>query len=47
LFIVDAIKDHEIIPLATCIKVLKNLKDINDQLPIHEIDKRIQTWENK
>lgn len=44
IYILEEIKNQNKLPAAICIEKLEELKKINDRLPKHEIDKRIQEW---
>jgi len=44
IYILEEIKSQNKLPVNICIEKLEELKRINDRLPKHEIDKRIQDW---
>jgi rRNA-processing protein FCF1 len=44
IFIIEEMKIQAKLPCRDCIQKLEELKSINDRLPKHEIDKRIQDW---
>jgi predicted nucleic acid-binding protein len=44
IYILEEIKKQNKLPIKVCIEKLEELKKINDRLPMHEIDKRIQDW---
>lgn len=44
IYILEEIKNQNKLPVNICIEKLQELKRINDRLPKHEIDKRIQDW---
>lgn len=45
IYIIEQIKVQQLVPLATCIEKMKLLKQLNNRLPVHEIENRIQLWE--
>ena len=47
IYIIEQIKVQGLLPIATCTEKLRLLKQINDRLPMAEIDNRIQAWENE
>ena len=47
IYIIEQIKDQGLLPIADCIEKLSLLKELNDRLPINEIENRIQTWNNE
>jgi len=44
IYILEEIKKQNKFPINICIEKLQELKRINDRLPKHEIDKRINDW---
>jgi rRNA-processing protein FCF1 len=44
IYILEEIKQQNKLPINICIEKLQELKMINDRLPKHEIDKRINDW---
>ena len=47
IYIIEQIKEQELLPVSTCIEKLTALKAMNDRLPMDEIDSRIQNWSNE
>lgn len=47
IYIIEQIKEQGLLPLAVCIEKLTVLKELNDRLPIDEINNRIQIWSNE
>jgi|694.fasta_scaffold00740_49 rRNA-processing protein FCF1 len=47
IYIIEQIKEQQLLPVELCVAKLKLLKELNDRLPIDEIDNRIQSWENE
>lgn len=47
IYIIEQIKEQGLLPVATCVEKLRLLKELNDRLPMNEIDNRIQVWENE
>lgn len=47
IYIIEQIKEQELLPVATCIEKLTALKALNDRLPMNEIDSRIEAWGNE
>ena len=44
IYILDEIKAQNLLTLADCIEKISQLKTLNNRLPHHEIDARIQQW---
>lgn len=44
LFIIDEFKMNGLLPVQICVEKLKELKTLNNRLPLAEIDKRIHDW---
>jgi predicted nucleic acid-binding protein len=47
IYIIEQIKNQNLLPIIDCIEKLKSLKELNDRLPMDEINNRIQTWSNE
>lgn len=47
IFILEEIKNQNLLPIDVCIETLQALKSLNNRLPQHEIDKRINDWTNE
>lgn len=47
IYIIDQIKIQGLLPIVDCVEKLRELKELNDRLPMIEIDNRIQTWSNE
>lgn len=47
IYIIEQIKAQGLLPIADCIEKLSLLKELNDRLPMNEIENRIQTWSNE
>jgi hypothetical protein len=47
IYIIEQIKEQGLLPISDCIEKLTLLKELNDRLPMNEIDNRIQAWENE
>ncbi|MFY8180628.1 MAG: hypothetical protein ACOVLG_02545 [Flavobacterium sp.] len=47
IYIIEQIKLQELLPTVDCIEKLRLLRELNDRLPMNEIENRIQTWSNE
>lgn len=47
IYIIEQIKAQGLLPIADCIEKLSLLKELNDRLPMNEIENRIQTWSSE
>jgi hypothetical protein len=47
IYIIEQIKMQGLLPVAACIEKLTLLKELNDRLPMDEINNRIQAWNNE
>jgi predicted nucleic acid-binding protein len=47
IYIIEQIKIQGLLPIVDCVEKLRELKELNDRLPMIEIDNRIQTWSNE
>ncbi len=47
IYIIDQIKEQQLLSTKICIEKLKLLKELNDRLPMNEIESRIQIWGNE
>ena len=47
IYIIEQIKVQGLLPIVDCIEKLRALKELNDRLPMIEIDNRIQTWSDE
>jgi len=47
IYILEEIKNQNKLPIDVCITKIYELKNINNRLPKHEIDKRILEWTNE
>lgn len=47
IYIIDQIKEQKLLSTKICIEKLKLLKELNDRLPMNEIESRIQIWGNE
>jgi rRNA-processing protein FCF1 len=47
IYIIEQIKEQQLLPVISCVQKLRLLKTLNDRLPIAEIDNRILAWENE
>ncbi|MEO5776675.1 MAG: hypothetical protein ABIQ27_07200 [Flavobacterium sp.] len=47
IYIIEQIKVQGLLPIITCVEKLRLLKELNDRLPMAEIDTRIHAWENE
>lgn len=47
IYIIEQIKEQNLLAISVCVEKLKMLLQINNRLPISEIEKRIQLWENE
>jgi predicted nucleic acid-binding protein len=47
IYIIEQIKEQKLLSTTICIEKLKLLKELNDRLPMNEIDSRIQIWGNE
>ena len=47
IYIIEQIKQQGLLPTVDCIEKLRLLRELNDRLPMNEIENRIQTWSNE
>jgi hypothetical protein len=47
IYIIEQIKEQKLLPVAACIEKLTLVKQINDRLPLDEINTRIDAWKNE
>ncbi len=47
IYIIEQIKQQGLLPTVDCIEKLRLLRELNDRLPMNEIENRIQTWSSE
>lgn len=47
IYIIEQIKEQQLLSTANCIEKLRLLTEMNDRLPMNEIENRIQMWSNE
>ncbi|PWA09502.1 PIN domain-containing protein [Flavobacterium laiguense] len=47
IYIIEQIKEQNLLTVSVCIEKLQTLLQINNRLPVNEIEKRIQLWKNE
>ena len=47
IYIIEQIKEQKLLPVAVCVEKLTMLTQLNDRLPLDEINVRIDAWNNE
>lgn len=47
IYIIEQIKEQKLLSTANCLEKLRLLTELNDRLPMNEIENRIQIWSNE